>query len=107
MEIEMLTLRAITHSLALGHCIEPAYHHDVRVALPRIAKTLKQSGGEEWAVGEVVDRIHKLLDRVELSPEEWAAQIWCRPENSEKEMDADLCQSIANALRERERFVPA
>lgn len=33
---------------------------------------------------------------------EWAAQIWCRPENSDREMDAEFAVSIANDLYERE-----
>ena len=35
-----------------------------------------------------------------LTPEEWAAQIWTRPENSNRIMDEQLCLSIAQSLRE-------
>lgn len=30
---------------------------------------------------------------------EWAAQIWCRPENEKREMDVDFANSIAKAMR--------
>jgi hypothetical protein len=39
-------------------------------------------------------------------PDKWtavAAQLWCKPEHSKKEMDVDFAQSIAQALRDAEK----
>jgi hypothetical protein len=38
--------------------------------------------------------------------EEFAAQIWCRPENATRVMDVELCRSIAAALHDREGTSP-
>ena len=32
------------------------------------------------------------------TPIEFAGQIWCRPENGQREMDVELAQSIADAV---------
>ena len=41
---------------------------------------------------------------MKLSPEEWAAQLWARPENSSRVMDEEFAMSIAEALRELLRW---
>ncbi len=37
-----------------------------------------------------------------FTPEAWAVKIWTRPENAGRQMDAEFCQSIADAIRERD-----
>ena len=35
---------------------------------------------------------------VSQTPIEFAAHIWCRPENEQRQMDVELAQSIADAV---------
>ncbi len=44
-----------------------------------------------------------------LTPREWAAQIWCRPENGHRQMDPVFAESIAAAaevlMKERDAWI--
>lgn len=37
-----------------------------------------------------------------MTPEERAAQLWCKPEFEKRVMDVEFCQAIAQAIREAE-----
>ena len=59
--MEDLTELPNTGTIFMQRVLEPVTHPDVIIALPRIARELKQLGGESWAVGEMVERVAAFL----------------------------------------------
>ncbi len=59
----------------------------------------------QLAISELSDALQEALEvkSESLTPEEWAAQIWCRPENSDREMDVLFARSIADAMEQELR----
>ena len=39
------------------------------------------------------------MEDIETQATDFAAQIWCRPENGQREMDVDFAMSIAEAVK--------
>ena len=61
--MEKLTVSPVVK--ALEGVVEPIVHHS-RPHLREAAERLKQSGGEEWAIGEMVERACIMLDALQI-----------------------------------------
>ena len=55
---------------ALRSIIDPIRDHD-RSLLRKVATNLKQTDGESWAVGEMLERACLYLDALDVSVHQW------------------------------------